>query len=139
MITNNLHTPTRTQVRTGRIHDRALYQSRVAVLLALTITLAIVNPCNGQEYSAGDWIPFQPGTNVLMGYYAFATSSSLDNTIAGAVPDSSLDGDIGIVRFMHYAKLLGHTIAIQGIVPFGSLNNAKLNGQGLREIGRAHV
>ncbi len=109
-------------------HRRTL----VSLTVLLVIALAAVTPCRAQEYSAGDWIPFQPGTNILMGYYGFATSSHLDNTIAGTVPQSSLNTDIGIARFMHYDKFLGHTVAIQAIVPFGSLNNAKIDGQNLR-------
>jgi hypothetical protein len=44
------------------------------------------------------------------------------------VPHSHLNSDIGITRF----KFLGHTVAVQAIVPFGGLNDANINGHDLR-------
>jgi hypothetical protein len=104
---------------------------KILPVVSMMIALASVIPCWGQEYSLGDWISLPPGTNVQMVYYDFATRSTLNNTITGDVPHSHLNNDIGIARFMHFDKLMGHTVAIQGILPFGSLNDAKIDGQKL--------
>jgi hypothetical protein len=104
---------------------------KILLVVSMMIALASVIPCWGQEYSAGDWISMPPGTNVQMGYYDFATRNKLKNTITGDVPQSHLNSDIGIARFMHFDKFLGHTVAVQGILPFGSLNDAKIDGQKL--------
>jgi hypothetical protein len=97
------------------------------------ITLAAGTPCQALDYQPGDWVAFPVGTNILMGYAQFATHSKLDNTIAGAVPDSHLDNEVGIARFLHYTEILDHTVALQAIVPFGTLNNGKINGQDLSD------
>ena len=107
------------------------YPTQISLAVLLMIALAAVVPCRAQEYSAGDWISMPAGTNVQMVYYDFASRSQLNNTTAGDVPHSHLNSDIGISRFMHFDKFLGHTVAIQGILPFGSLNDARIDGQKL--------
>ena len=104
---------------------------KIFLAVSMMIALASVIPCRAQEYSAGDWISMPPGTNIQMAYYDFATRSTLKNTITGEVPHSHLNSDVGIARFMHFDKFLGHTVAVQGILPFGSLNDAKIDGQKL--------
>jgi hypothetical protein len=111
-----------------KIHD---CRTLISLTVLLVIALAAGTPCRAQEYSAGDWISMPAGTNVLMGYYDFAGRSQFNNTTTGDVPHSHLNSDIGIARFMHFDKFLGHTVAIQGILPFGSLNDAKIGGQKL--------
>src|SRR5215510_8321994 len=119
--------------RQRRFQNRTLRDAQIALVASVMIALAPVNPCHALDYSAGDWIPFPVGTSILMGYYQFATHSELDNTILGAVPHSHVDSDIGIARFMHYDQILGHTIALQAILPFGALTNGKVNGQDLSD------
>src|SRR5215510_7694164 len=115
-----------------RFKNRTLQHAQISLVSAM-ITLAAGNPCHALDYQPGDWVAFPVGTNILMGYTQFATRSKLDNTIVGAVPESHLDSEIGIARFLHYGQILGHTIALQAILPFRALTNGKVNGQDLRD------
>jgi hypothetical protein len=66
-----------------------------------------------------------------MTFAEFTSSSSLDNTIVGTVPNSHLDSEVGIARFLHTGQVLGHTFGLQVILPFGTLTNGEINGQHL--------
>jgi len=116
-----------------RFNKRILNQVQMSVIASVAITLAATSPCRAIDYAAGDWIPFAPGTDVLLGYAQFATRSKLDNTVVGNVPDSHLDSELGVARVIHYDEFLGHAIALQAILPFGSLNNAKIDGKTLSD------
>lgn len=85
-------------------HRRTLRRAQVSLAGFIMVALAATMPCQAQDYSAGDWISFEPGTNIQMEYYQFASPRKLDNTISGDVPQSHLNSHIGIARFMHYDK-----------------------------------
>lgn len=104
------------------------------MLLKVSAIIALATSSRGEatDYQPQDWVAFPVGTNILMGYAQFASRSKLDNTIVGEVPDSHLNSEIGVARFLHYGRIGSHTIALQAIVPFGTLTNGKLAGQHLR-------
>jgi hypothetical protein len=114
------------------LKNRTFRHTRVSLVALAVIALAAVNPCQAIDPQPGDWETY-PATNVFMGFTEFSTSSKLDNTIVGNVPDSHVDSEIGIARFMHFGQIAGHTFGLQAILPFGSLNNAKINGQDLSD------
>ncbi len=104
--------------------------SRIACLGAAIIA----GPSWAIDYQPFDWVPLPRGTKVLSLYYEYGAHNSYDNTILGTLDkDTSLDSNIGIARYIHYGKddLFGHQWDWNVIVPFGSLRNAKINGQGL--------
>jgi hypothetical protein len=64
-----------TQLPARRLHNRTLCHDQISLVVSMMIALAAVIPCRAQEYSAGDWVSLPTGTNILMGYYDFATRS----------------------------------------------------------------
>lgn len=101
------------------------------VALAMASVIA-GSPCRANDYQPGDWIPFPPGTTLIIGYAEYATSSKLDNTLLGEVPQSHLDSEIGIVRFQHYIPIGSSVGSVQLILPFGALNHAQIAGEDLQ-------
>jgi hypothetical protein len=112
--------------------DRTPRRALISLLALGMIALAAVNPCQAIDPQPGDWETY-PANNVLMGFADFTTSSKLNNTVVGTVPDSHLDSEVGIARFLHFGQIGGHTFGLQAILPFGTLNNAKINGQELSD------
>ena len=94
----------------------------------LTIAIMSSASCWAIDYHPFDWVPMQPGTNVVMTYFEFARFDSYNSTIAGTAKyDTSLGSEIGIARYLHY----GNNWDVNVLVPFGALNNGKINGQPL--------
>ena len=112
------------------LKNRTLRHARISLVALAVIALAAVVPCQAIDPQPGDWETY-PATNVAMGFADFTTSNKLNNTVVGTVPDSHLDSEVGIARFMHFGQIGGHTFGLQAILPFGTLNNAKINGQEL--------
>jgi len=110
--------------------DRTPRRAQISLVALGMIALAAVNPCQAIDPQPGDWETY-PVTNVAMGFADFTTSNKLNNTVVGTVPNSHLDSEVGIARFMHFGQIAGHTFGLQAIFPFGTLNNAKINGQEL--------
>jgi len=134
-----IEAPTATTIRpepkllpAPRLKNRTLRHARISLVALAMIALAAGNPCQAIDPQPGDWETY-PATNVFMGFAEHTTSSKLNNTIVGTVPDSHLDSTIGIARFMHFGQIAGHTFGLQAILPFGTLNNAKVNGQDLSD------
>ena len=102
-----------------------------SVALALMVWAA---PATAIDYLPFDYVAAPPGTNVLLGYYLFGTRSSLNNTIAGDFRDNTrLDSHIGAFRLTHYEAIADYPVALQLIVPFGSLNEGRIAGGALNE------
>lgn len=69
-----------------------------------------------------------------MGYYEFATYNEYNNTITGTSKgDTHLYSDVGIARYLYYNKdcLFGQPFVLDFILPFGTLNDGKINGHRL--------
>lgn len=98
----------------------------------------MASPAWAIDYQPFDWVPLPRGTKVLSLYDEYATRNSYNNTIAGTSgKDTSLDSNLGIVRYIHYGKedLFGHQWDWNVLVPFGSLRNGRINGQ---QLGNAN-
>jgi hypothetical protein len=102
--------------------------------IALAFALLGAVPARAIDYLPFDYVAAPPGTNVLLGYYLFGTRSSLNNTIAGDFRDNTrLDSHIGAFRLTRYEEVLGHPVAVQLIVPFGTLTEGRIAGAALNE------
>src|SRR5262245_1927447 len=107
--TKESEVPTATAIRSVpkllpalRFKNRTLSHARMSLVALAIITLAAVHPCQAIDSQPGDWVPPPPQiSNVVMGYADFTTSRKLNNTLVGTVPDSHLDSEVGIARFMH--------------------------------------
>jgi hypothetical protein len=112
--------------------NRTRLRAKISFIVLAIVTLAAGKPCLAIDSQPGDWVAY-PVSNVLMGYAEYSSSSKLGNTVTGTVPNSHLDSDVGIARFMHFGQILGHTCALQAILPFGALTNGEINGQKLSD------
>lgn len=102
---------------------------------AAALVAAIVS-CPGWaiDYLPLDWVPAPRGTQELALYYEYGEHNSYNNTITGAFSrDTSLDSQIGVVRYIHYNQesLFDHQWDWNVIAPFGSLRNGSIGGQSL--------
>ncbi len=120
------------QIPSPPLRNRMLRRAQVSLIALAIIALAAGNPCLAIDSQPGDWVAY-PVSNVLMGYAEYSSSSKLGNTVTGTVPNSHLDGDVGITRFMHFGQIMGHTFGLQAILPFGALTNGQINGQKLSD------
>jgi hypothetical protein len=84
------------------------------------------------DYQPFDWVPAPPNTNVVMGYYEYGRYDEFNNTIAGtAKNNTNLESRIGVARYLHYAKVVGHPLVLDFVVPFGALTGGKIDGHHL--------
>lgn len=91
--------------------------------------LAASGPARAFDVDAGDYQAAPPGTTLALGYYQYATRSRL-NVDGGRniTKDTRLDSHVGIARFVHYVNIGGFTVDPQILIPFGSLDHAKVGG-----------
>jgi hypothetical protein len=110
--------------------------SKLLVPLCSGLMMAVIglDRCSAIDYQPFDWVPLRPGTSVAMGYYEFATYNEYDNTITGTLKkDTHLYSDIGIARYLYFDKhyIFGQPWVLDFILPFGTLNDGKINGHRL--------
>jgi hypothetical protein len=108
-------------------------KSRFGRLACLCLVSLGCVPCQALDFQPFDWVPAKPGVNALMGYYQYGKYNEYNNYLTGTVMnDTNLDSNIGVVRYLHYDSIFGHTYLLDLIVPFGSLSNGKIGGEPLR-------
>jgi len=89
-------------------------------------------PCRAVDYQPFDYVAAEPGVNVLLGYYEYGKHNEYNSSLTGPVTyDTNLNSNIGVVRYLHYNTILGHTYVLDLILPFGTLSNAEIGGQQL--------
>jgi hypothetical protein len=65
----------------------------------------------------------------MMGYYEYGTRDQLNNTLKGTYKNhTGLDSDIGIFRPLYYGSVFDHPYLLEFLLPFGGLNNGRVNG-----------
>lgn len=90
------------------------------------------DPAAAIDVNSADYLAVAPGTNLLMSYTQFATSSQFYDTSGTKTElDSSLDSFVEIFRYVRYVDVAGFTGAVQAIVPMGALYDARLDGADL--------
>jgi hypothetical protein len=103
----------------------------LAIIAEIAGALVIPGSCWAMDYQPFDWVTAPRGTNVAMAYnYAqFGMNYAFNSTTAGTLPDSSLDSQISVARYLHYDEAFGHVYLLDFILPFGTLTNGKIDGQ----------
>lgn len=97
-----------------------------ALLLGATSAKAI-------DVDPGDYVAAAPGTNLGLLYGQYAKRTKLNTTTQGDIPSSQLESEVGIARFVHFTEIAGITVDPQILVPFGTLNNAQIDGQSVKD------
>lgn len=91
-------------------------------MAALSSALAI-------DVQPRDYVYLPAGTNLALVYYDYAHRSSINFDNGPTYSrGTNLDSHIGIVRYVHYSELAGLPVVAEFLVPFGSLNDGKVNG-----------
>ena len=102
------------------------------VIAGLAFISVASAPCRAVDYQPFDYVAAEPGVNVLLGYYEYGKHNEYNNSLAGPVTyQTNLNSNIGVVRYLHYDTIFGHTYVLDLIVPFGTLSNAKVGGEQL--------
>lgn len=80
-----------------------------------------------------DYRLLPPGTNLGLVYYDYAHRESLSIDNGPTLNNGThLDSHIGILRYVHYTELAELPIAVEALVPFGTLNNGEIGGTSLK-------
>ncbi|MDB5393683.1 MAG: signal peptide protein [Rhodospirillales bacterium] len=101
----------------------------LALVAEIAGALVIAGSCWVMDYQPFDWVAAPRGTNVAMAYAQFGMNNAFNSTTAGTLPNSSLDSQIGVARYLHYDEAFGHIYCLDFILPFGTLANGKIDGQ----------
>ena len=105
------------------------FRKMLGAMCAGAIVMAAgATPCRAFDYQPFDFVPAPRGTNVLMGYYQFATQGELTNTITGDVKNSHLDSHLGIARYLYYNEAFGLPFVLDLVAPFGALTDGRIGG-----------
>jgi len=111
---------------------RALRVKTLGMVACLGLVGMVSVPCRAIDYQPFDWVPAKPGVNVLMGYYEYGKYNEYNNSLIGTVTnDTNLESNIGVLRYLHYGAIFGHTYVLDLILPFGTLSNGKIGGEPL--------
>ena len=105
----------------------------MSLAAAFGAALLAVGPRAGHalDVDPGDYAAAPPSTNLAIGYGLFGWNNSFKTRTGDNVPNSHLDSQFGILRLVHYTDIAGITADPQIFIPFGFLNNGKLDGEHL--------
>ncbi|NWA28593.1 transporter [Pseudomonas gingeri] len=99
---------------------------------AICLTLVL-----GSEHAAaldlapGDYVHLPAGTVALVHYANYATGSQFKDKNGNEVPDSSDRLVLGIERALYYGETNGIDWAVQAVLPFGKITDARIGGSEL--------
>ncbi|MCT9828210.1 transporter [Pseudomonas veronii] len=82
----------------------------------------------GQDSQAHDFVPAPAGTQIGLLYYLGSTSDTYIDGHGHKVDDSSLDTNVGLLRYVYYFDIAGMRADVNVLQPFGSLNNMRVGG-----------
>lgn len=85
-------------------------------------------PAAAIDIMPGDYTVLPAGTNALLLYGQYSTSSELDIEGVGEIPESDFDLGLGIARYLHYNQIGGIPVAAQAFIPFGGISEARIGG-----------
>ncbi|MCQ4321644.1 transporter [Stutzerimonas stutzeri] len=75
-----------------------------------------------------DFVPAPAGTHLGLLYYFGSTSDTLVDGDGHEVKDSSLDSNVGLLRYVYYFDIGDMRADVNVLQPFGSLNNMRVGG-----------
>lgn len=90
-----------------------------------SVTFAVILLSSGSvqavDVDAGDYTALPADTNLLMGYYQYATRDALYTDGHKASIDAGLDSHVGILRGVHFTEIGGFIVDPQFLLPMGKL------------------
>ncbi|MGH8162086.1 MAG: transporter [Gammaproteobacteria bacterium] len=92
----------------------------------------LAQPASAQVIEPGDLTPLPPGTNALLGYYAYQHDTNFSFADGPTFTDQTgTEVNLGAARYIHYFALGGHPAAVQVYQIFGSESGTEIAGQRL--------
>lgn len=111
---------------------RVTHNGFVLTMIAATSLTVLSHRALAMDVDAFDFVPAEPGINVVALYTTFAKRSTYTaNGQARMDRDTKLDSMTELLKLAHYTEIGGYTIAPQVLIPYGHLYNGKLNGASL--------
>lgn len=99
---------------------------------ALAASVALMPLAGGAAHAADaqprDFMPAPAGTKLGLLYYSYTTSDNYVDRDGNDVPDSGLDTNVAILRYVQYFNLGDMLADFNVIVPMGKLSNMQLGG-----------
>ena len=84
------------------------------------------------DVDAFDFVPAEPGTNVVALYTTYAKRSTYTaNGQSSMDRDTKLNSMTELLKLAHYMDIGGYTVAPQILIPYGHLYSGELNGSSL--------
>lgn len=119
----------------GHIVGSVIGLERVGRLVLLSFGLATLPSAgHGIDLLPFDYVPAPPGTNALLAYYIHSSAERFEPASDNGIDDETeLDAHIGAFRLTRWEEIAGVPVAGQLILPFATLENAKLGGNRLNE------
>ncbi|ABS70256.1 conserved hypothetical protein; putative signal peptide (plasmid) [Xanthobacter versatilis] len=97
--------------------------------LALAGMLLLPDAARALDINSSDYLPAPAGTNLLLFYSQYATRSEYESTTGTVISkDTGLDSYVDILRYVHYFDVAGSRVAVQALLPAGTLYNAEVGG-----------
>ncbi len=96
---------------------------------AAILVLGLMHLALATDDHPGDYVPAPPDTSVLVSYsfYGIDSGASIGGTnLSGE--NTGLQFATEVVRFVHYMKILDHTVDANLLVPFGGYWNGQIAG-----------
>lgn len=109
--------------------DRQIHLLR-GIALSVVCLVCGQTGANCQEIEPREFKPADTGTNLNLIYYVHSQNSRFYTTSGRGIPDSNLQVDLGLERFVHYTSLGGMTAGFQ-IYQGAGASSGHLGGAGL--------
>jgi len=96
------------------------------------LVLGLLHRAHATDDHPGDYVPLPAGTSALVSYsyYGIGNGANVGGTNFSG-DNTGLRFATEVVRFVHYTKILGHTVDANLLVPFGGYWSGRIDGQKL--------
>jgi len=113
----------------GALLSRMTPRRRSILAIAAIVGLSVLETSAlAFDVEPGNYIYFPSGTNLLFGYYQYASSDKFIADNGSRVPNSELTSDVGILRENYYGDLDGTPFCTHVILPFGTIESVRVGG-----------
>ena len=100
-------------------------------VMVLGLLLSLSGLARAQEIEPNEFVPAPNGTNINLAYYLHGSNTSYISTSGHSIPNSNLDVNLGLERYVHYTYVGGMPAGFQVYEVFGSESGGRVGGQGL--------
>lgn len=116
----------------GRVLGRRMMRPIILLVMLVAFALFAARPARAQMIEPNDFIPLPPGSNALLGYYAYDHNTQFTFANGPTFTDQTgVEVNLGALRYLHYFELGGHPAAVQVYQIFGSESGAEIGGHRL--------